>query len=75
MSEEMNRREAELSDAALNDVSGGIDGDIYMKAVRICSRCGYGVVRCQRNSDLFEYLKKNGIDSVGVQYSCPFYPW
>lgn len=73
MNEETNRREAELSEAALKGVSGGGDGDIYTKAVRICSRCGYGVVRCQRNSDLFEYLKQNGIDSVSSPSNCPFY--
>lgn len=83
MSEEINRREAELNEAALSGVSGG-DGrdqanmDAKRKADHLCSSCckanhSKAACRSKHWTDFADYLLKNGIDSVRIPSQCPYF--
>lgn len=73
MNEEMNRREAELNEAALTGVSGGGNGSAALgAALKVCLGCSC-IAKCShREKGLAEYLQNNGIDSVTSTALCPF---
>lgn len=72
MHEEMNRRKAELSEAALEGVSGGLLPKYYEKAASLCHHChNYGYCSVSKQ-ELGEYLQEHGIDDISNPRYCPF---
>lgn len=77
MNEEINRREAELNDAALSGVSGGASDDSdRRRAEVICGSCpaksqGNSPFRCEGGAAaLAEYIERNG--ALRTWDECPF---
>ena len=76
MNEEMNRREAELSEAALGSVSGGKshpEEAVSEHANGFCSLCDPSHCGGTRYSSLYDYMKANGMYSVTSNQNCPYY--
>ena len=78
MGEEINKREPELNDAALEGVSGGA-GDISLvhysnQQQKVCHECPlFRDRQCKKDLDLRTYLQRNGVDPVKTHPQCPFY--
>ena len=77
MNEEMNGREPELNERALEQVSGGASDNPELQATRVCRACpvtlGHGGQCDGGEAELVRYLRKNGVDSVRAYKQCPFY--
>lgn len=73
MNEEMNKQNAELNDAALESVSGGIDANLARAhAEQLCNMClKLGRYRCEHASELRYFIQKNG--PLNHPWDCPYF--